>query len=403
MTSPGDRPSYPALLRVPFLARALVGTQIARIAQAMTGLGFVLFCLERYHSPELAGLVTLANILPGLVVSPIAGALLDRLGRTRLIAVDLGIAALSLALITGLAVVDLLPAWLLVLIAAGASLTGPLSNTGLRTLFPLMTPENLWERLNAVDSNGYVIATIVGPPAAAILVGVAGGPLAILAIAVVFALATAIVITVPEPIAETHSTGSILRDAKEGFVYAWQNRTIRGLGFSITSASVASGIISIVIPLIVLERLGLDQATVGLVFAVSGVTGVVSALITGRIDTRNRERTLIALPLLGVAGSTAVLLAPLGLAAPVVSMATYGILNGPLDVAMFTVRQRRTDPAWMGRAFAISMSFNYAGYPVGAAIGGFVGARSIELAIVLAVLACLVATVLAVRLIPVRE
>ncbi|HEY4227943.1 MAG TPA: hypothetical protein VGM49_06360, partial [Candidatus Limnocylindrales bacterium] len=133
MTDADRQPSYRALLAVPNLARALAGMQIARIAQAMVGLALVLFTLARYHSPELAGLVTFAGIAPGLLMSPIAGALLDRHGRTRLIALDFVIATVTLALIGGLALVDLLPAWLLVVISAVASLTGPLSATGLRT------------------------------------------------------------------------------------------------------------------------------------------------------------------------------------------------------------------------------------------------------------------------------
>jgi MFS family permease len=388
---------------VPYLGRALAGMQISRIAQSMVSLALVLFSLARYHSPELAGLVTLAGIAPGLVVSPIAGALLDRHGRTRLITLDLGIAAVSLALIGSLALADLLPAWLLVLISAASSLTGPLSNTGLRTMFPLMAPPRLWERLNAVDSNGYVVATIVGPPVAALLVGIVGGPIAILLIGLVFAAAAAIILGVPDPETDAETSGGLLRDAWQGLVYAWGNRTIRGLGFSISTLNISGGIISIAVPLLVIDRLGFDQATVGLVFAVSGVTGVVAGLASGRLDTRGRERTLIAVPMLGMAAATAIFLVPLGLTGPILAMGLFGLVNGPLDVAMFTVRQRRTDPALMGRAFAVSMSFNFAGYPIGAALGGFLAARSIELAIVVAVLACLVGTVFAVQMIPARE
>ena len=60
--------------------------------------------------------------------------------------------------------------WLLLLlvIAGLSSFTAPLSNPGLRTLFPLMTPRHLWEPVNAIDSNGWVIASIVGPPIAAV-------------------------------------------------------------------------------------------------------------------------------------------------------------------------------------------------------------------------------------------
>src|SRR5438045_181979 len=47
-----------------------------------------------------------------------------------------------------------------------------------------------------------------------------------------------------------------------------------------------------------------------------------------------------------------------------------GVCNGPADIALFSMRQRRTDPAWYGRAFAVSMSFNFAGTPLGSAISG---------------------------------
>ena len=63
-------------------------------------------------------------------------------------------------------------------------------------------------------------------------------------------------------------------------------------------------------------------------------------------------------------------------------MLLVGVLIGPMDIALFTVRQRRTDPAWMGRAFAVSMAFNYLGVPFGAALGGLLAEGSIELAIV---------------------
>jgi MFS family permease len=397
---PTEVASYRALLRVPSLGRALLGMQIARIAQAMVSLALVLFTLERYHSPELAGLVVFAGIAPGLVVSPIAGALLDRHGRTMLITLDFVIAAGSLALIGGLALADALPAWLLVAIAALSALTGPLSATGLRSLFPLMAPRHLWERLNAIDANGYVVATIIGPPVAAVAVSVIGGAWALIVLGLVYAVAAITVVGVPDPETSTSTSGRLLRDAWDGLLYAWRNPTIRGLGFSITTLNIAGGISTIVIPLIVLQRLGLGPTAVGIVFAVQGVFGLVAGLLSGRMDTRGRERPLIVWPMLGFAVGTALLLPAAGLLPVIAAMAVMGLVNGPMDVAMFTVRQRRTDPAWMGRAFAVSMSFNFAGYPIGSAIGGVLAGQSLELAISVAVVACVAAVLLAYRLIP---
>jgi MFS family permease len=366
----------------------------------MVGVAMVLFTLLEYKSPALAGAVTFASLAPGLVVSPLAGALLDRLGRVRLIAFDFVIAMVALGLIGILGALDLLPPPVLILIAAVSSLTGIFSATGLRTLFPLMAPQELWERLNAVDSNGYVIASIIGPPLAGLAVGFIGGPITILLIGLLYGVAAIVVIRVPEPPHEAVTSGSLLTDAWQGLKYTWRNPTLRGIGFSLTVANLGNGMITIIVPLLILERLHLGEAVVGLVFAAQGVFGMISGFAAGRWDTRGRERRLIAIPTLLLAPAAAILLVDAGLWPIVVAMCLMGLVVGPLDVAMFTLRQRTTDPAWMGRAFAISMSFNFAGYPVGAAIFGALAGYSIQASIVLGVVALVAAAVLAQVMIP---
>ena len=406
--APADR-SYRALLGVPWLARIILAMQIARIAQSMVGLALVLFTLGRYHSAFLTGVVTLASILPGLLVSPIAGALLDRHGRMRLVRLDYLVALLALMLVGSLAILDQLPPWLLIAITTVSSLTAILSQTGLRSLFPLIVPEHLWERVNAIDSNGYVVATIIGPPLAAGLVGLLGGPLALLATGGAFGLAAIAMIGIPEPLALKENEGRLLRDARDGLRYAWRNRTIRGLGLSISVLNLAGGITTIVVPLIVLDRLGFNDAVVGVVFAVSGVTGMISALAFGRLDTRGREWRMLVVPMLLTAPAIAVLLPPagfreidpaLGLGLLVIWAGLSGLVTGPLDIALFTVRQRRTDPAWMGRAFAVSMAFNFIGFPVGAAVAGVLASASLAAPVWVAIAACLLAAVFAATMIP---
>jgi MFS family permease len=376
--------------------------QLIRIAQSMIGVALVLFSLSRYGSPAIAGLVTFASIVPGLLISPIGGALLDRHGRTRLILLDLVVATASMGLIAVLAFADALPAGLLVLIAAVSSLTGPLGATGLRTLFPLMVPPRLWERVNAIDSNGYVVASIVGPPLAAVLVGAFGGPAALLAIAILLGIAAVVLRPVPEPDAQVRTSGRLLVDAWQGLVYTWRNRTLRGVGLSITAINLGGGMVSIVVPLLVLKRLGLGESAVGIVFAVQGVAGVITGLLAGRMDTRGREVRMLAGPMAVLVPALALLLLP-GLLPLVLCMALMGAANGPMDVAMFTLRQRRTDPAWMGRAFSISMAFNFAGWPVGAALAGVIATRSIEAAIVVGVVAAAVGVGFAATMIPSRD
>ena len=215
----------------------------------------------------------------------------------RLVRLDYIVALVALVLIAVLAILDALPAPLLIAIAAVSSLTGILSATGLRSLFPMIVPEPLWERVNAVDSNGYVVATIIGPPLAASLVTIVGGPAALLATGVAFGLAAVVMTGIPDPPTEVDSSGRLLTDAMDGLRYAWRNRTIRGLAFSISSLNLAGGIATIVIPLIVINRLGYSEAIVGVVFALSGLAGMGAAFAFGRLDTRGREWRLLVLPM----------------------------------------------------------------------------------------------------------
>ena len=392
--------SYRDLLEVPSVGRILLSMQIARIGQSMMSVTIVLFALATYRSPAIAGVATFFAIFPGLLVSPIAGALLDRHGRTRLVVLDYLIALGSLTLLGVLALAGSLPPWLLIAIAAVSSLTTPLSGTGLRSLFPLIVPPRLWERLNAFDSAGFVIATVIGPPLAAGLVAVWGGAVTFIVIGLTFGVAAMVVAGAPDPPGQNSGSGSLLVDAWLGLVYTWRNPTLRGLGFSLSLLNIGAGAFTIVVPLIVLERLRLGETVVGLVFAVQGLAGVVSAVFFGRMDSRNRERIMLAVPMVGTGIAAAMLLCSSNLAVLTLVLALTGFLNGPLDIALFTLRQRRTDPAWTGRAFAVSMSFNYVGIPIGSAIAGVVATRSIEAAVAIGVATSLIAGVLAVMMIP---
>lgn len=374
--------------------------QIARIAQSMVNVAMVLFTLTVYGSAPLAGLVGVALALPGILFSPVAGALLDRHGRMRLVLLDYSLAAASLGLIACLASIDRLPAWLLLSIAAVSSLTSPLSTAGLRSLFPVLVPKPLWERVNAADSVGYVLATVVGPPLAGVIVQVWGPAPALAFIGAVFVAAAVVMAGLPEPQLGSMSTGGLLQAARAGLAYTWHNRTLRGLGLSFSVLNIVWGVNAIVIPLLVLERLHGGPALVGLLFAAQGIGGVISSMLAGRLDTRGREHRMIVYPMLGSAVLLLLLLPDAGLIPVLVALILFGVLNGPMDIAMFTLRQRRTAPAWMGRAFAVSMSFNFLGFPIGTGVAGVVASGSLDWAILIEIGACLVAAVAAQVLIP---
>ena len=383
------RPSYRALLRIPGLPRLVTSMVLARVGGEMLTLTLVLFALDRYGSPAIAGAVTFLAVAPGLIASPIAGALLDRHGRTRLVVLDYAIGACSLFLIATLAAADALPVMLLLGIVMVTSLTGPLSNTGVRTLFPLLVPKPLWERANAIDSNGYVIASIFGPAAAGFIVATQGAPTALVVVGCIYSAAAVAALGLRDPSTRTEER-ALLGEAWRGLLYVIHNASLRTLAMSVSLANIGWGLFFITLPVLVLQRLGGDAAFVGGLFALLGITGSVAVFVMGRVRTRGREHLFLALAMTGQAAAFSVVLLSNGNPAVVAAaMLLLGLSTGPFDVTLFTVRQRRTDPAWMGRAFAVSMALNFTGFPIGSALGGTVVPISIELAIAISIAACL--------------
>jgi MFS family permease len=366
----------------------------------MFTVAIVLFVLQRYHSPQLAGLAAFLSIFPGLVVSPLAGALLDRHGRARLVVLDYAIAASTLALIAVLSAREVLPSGLLLAIVGIGSLTNPLSNSGARSLFPLIAPPSLWERANALDSSGHVIGQLVGAPVAGVLVSLLGPEWALGACGAVFASAAMVMLRLPEPASTAVNDGSILLNAWRGLQYVARNATLRGLALTISTFNLSWGILYIAIPVLVLDRLHSGPAAVGFVWGAMGAAGLIAALIAGRMSTRGRERQIMFGAILVSAAAFAVL--PFAGAVSVVGVVliVVGLANGPLDIALFTVRQRRTDPAWFGRAFAVSMSVNFVGTPIGSALAGPLIGWSLDAALWAAVVIALVSAVFPLLMLP---
>jgi MFS family permease len=394
--------SYRALLAVPSMRRILTGMTIARIAGSMVSVAVILFSLQKYQSPAITGLVTFFSIFPGTILSPVMGALLDRHGRTKLVIIDYLVAASALVTIGALDLAGDLQPWVLILIVSISSITGPLSNAGLRTLFPILVPRHLWGLVNSVDANAFVVAQLLGPPIAGVLVQTVGGDVALVLIGCLFAFAAFVTIGIPEPTMATHSTGRLLVDAWQGLVYTWRNATLRALAICMSALHFGAGVQAIVVPVILLGRLHEGPAVVGLAWGLSAVASLVSGIVFGRVDTLGRERKFLTVSLTATGLGMVLLLPTPGLPLVLLAMVLTGMLNTPGEITMFTLRQRRTDAAWMGRAFAVSMALNFAGYPIGTVVAGTLAESSLSLAIVIGVGMCFLAGLLAWWLVPDR-
>lgn len=392
----GDERSYRALLRTPGVARAFGASTFSRMGDGMFAIVLVLFVLDRFGSPTLAGLAAFCAVAPGLVLGPFAGVLLDRYGPSRPMLLDYAVSAVVVGLIAGLALVGALGPTTLLVLAAAYSATSSLGSSGIRTLLPEIVSERLWDRANAADTGSFAVTDAAGPALAGALFGILGGVGALFASAGAFAGAA---LTLARPVGRASPTrgtarASVVRQAWEGLRYVVANRTLRGLAVSYSLYQVAFGVLVVALPVLVLGRLSGGEFAVGALWGALGAAGVVSGLASGGLGTEGRERRLMAGGMLLSALTLLALPFAGNIAVAFVCVCALGLVGSPVDVALLSLRQRKTNRAKLGRVLAISMSLNLAGFPLGSAISGPLISTSLALGLAFAAAVCALAAIL---------
>ncbi len=394
--------SYRALLRLDAVGNLLLAASLARLAERMFGLTVVLYALEQFRSPQLAGWVAFAAMAPGLLVSPLAGALLDRIGAAGAVAVDL--ACILLLALRCLAGAD--SAGSLLILVALYSLSNPLSAAGVRTLLPGLVPPAALDRANALDTSIHAAVDVCGPALAGALFGFTGAAVTFLAIAAFYAAAGVALLPAMRrrPRALPAWRGGLLADAMAGVAHVLRHRSLRVLSLAYALYQIAWGILMVAVPVFVTRNAGggaRGDLLVGALWAVCGIAGGAGALLAGHHGAPGRERAMLALGMLLTPLAIYPLSVSFGLPGLCLGLALVGFLAGPVDVGVLTLRQRRTEPGWLGRVMAVSIGLNLSGAPIGAALGGMLLTWSVPAAFAVAAVACL-AGAMATRWLPKR-
>ncbi len=400
-------PSYRQVLRLPGVGNLLLAACLSRLAGRMFALAIILFTLGRFDSPVLTGWVAFMSMAPGMIVSPVAGALLDRMGAARAITIDLLVSAAMLGGLLIIHATDAITPVLLLALVACYSLTSPLGFAGIRTLIPRLVPEAARDRANALDTSSYALVDVMGPVVAGLLFGFAGAGVALIAIVALYVAAALSLMPVIglEPIS-AKPAGPLLGEAAAGLLYVLRHRSLRGLAVSYSFYQMSFGILLVVVPVAVareVESRSMADMVIGLMWAACGIAGGLGALYAGHISVIDRERWVIGWGTLATAIAIYPLGAYLGLLGLCLGLALVGLLSGPIDVGVLTLRQRRTDPQWLGRALAVSMSLNMCGLPIGAALGGTLATQSLPLTLAIAGVASVLSAAAIQGLVPVRS
>ncbi|NLU73836.1 MFS transporter [Streptomyces sp. HNM0575] len=397
--------SYRRVLISRNVPQLLVAASASRLANSMLLYVIVLYVIARFDSAAVAGLSGFFLALPGFVISPVAGAVLDRMGAVRAVGFDMVCSAVFIGGIAALSISRLLTVPLLFVLLTLYSLTSPLSTGGIRTLFPRLVPETAYDKANALDLSTFSIIEVGAPLVAGVLFPLVGPDPTLLCVAGMYVLAALSLALLRGGALAPPVSGErrLLRSACEGITYLLRNATLRGLAVSYSLYQVASGMLIVIVPVAVAAWLGdgrsADRYT-GLMWAVAGLFGAIGALAAGKLLHAGVERRYM----LGATLVTAVAIFPLSALGSLLTLAAglalVGLMEGPINVSLLSLRQRRTDPGWLGRVMTVSMSVNLSGFPVGTALGGLLASHSLTAAFAVATVMTLLSAVSVRALVP---
>jgi MFS family permease len=354
------QPGYPAFL---------LAATLARLASEMFPVAAVLLVLDRTGRPGLAGAVVAATTLPAVVTGPVLGAWLDRT-RGRRLALASNQVLLAASLLGIVVAAGRAPGWTLPPLAALAGLTGPLATGGYTSMIPLLVPEPLLARANALEATSFSIAAIAGPAVAGAVAAGAGPAAAVLAEAALACLALPAIARLPRVVAPAGDhPDPLAATIRQGLRHLARTPVLRGVTVATAVGLGGTGLLTLALPFWA-ERLGAGQAGAGYLWAALEAGAIAGALAAAR-PTAPWPPQRVVLAGLGLYG-LAILAWPLAPSFPValVLVALAGAVEGPSFAATFATRQRWSPPALRGQIFTTAASLKLGAFAVGSALAG---------------------------------
>jgi MFS family permease len=334
--------------------------------------------LERTDSPSFAGLVAAISALPGILVSPIGGWMVDHIGRRAVsIGADL-LSSVSVAAFPIVAAIFGLSNTSILLIAVLGATFDPAGYTARKTLLAdvAMASGADLDHLNGIHDGIMGISWILGPAVGAGLIASVGAVNSFWVSAALFIIAALAIsfLRVGDAAKESREVAKTSGEETNssiriGVKTLWDDKVLRTLSVALLIiAAVYLPTEAVVLPTYFED---IDHPN-GLGFVISALAAgsTVGSFGYGWISARMKRRTLIRLILMG----TALSIIPMAFLPPfsVLMFAGFllGLSWGPYNPLISTLVQQRVQAHLHGQVFGVQTAVFYAAPPLGMVLAG---------------------------------
>jgi len=334
--------------------------------------------LERTDSPTFAGLVAAISALPGILVSPIGGWMVDHIGRRAVsIGADL-LSSLSVAAFPIVAATFGLSNPSILLIAVLGATFDPAGYTARKTLLTdvAKASDADLDHLNGLHDGIMGVAWILGPAVGAGLIASVGAVNSFWVSASLFIVAALAIsfLRVGDAAKESREVAKTSGEETNssiriGVKTLWDDKVLRTLSVALLIiAAVYLPTEAVVLPTYFED---VDNPR-GLGFVISALAAgsTVGSFGYGWISARMKRKTLIRLILLGSALS----IIPMAFLPPLSVLMLSGFLLGlswgPYNPLISSLVQQRVPAHLRGRVFGVQTAVFYAAPPLGMVLAG---------------------------------
>jgi DHA3 family macrolide efflux protein-like MFS transporter len=334
------------------------GQMVSLLGTNMSGFGLTIWAYEKTGSATALALVGFFFITPMLIISPVAGALVDRSNRKFMMMISDLASGLATIAILILYATGKLQIWHIYIANAFSGTFQAFQWPAFSAAIATMLPKEQYGRADGMMSLAGTGSGIFAPLLAGALLGVIGlgGILTIDILTFIFAIGALLFVHVPQPQvteAGRESRGSLWKESVYGFHYILKRPSLLGLQLVFMTGNFITGIAFAVEAAMILARTGNNEMVFGTVSSAGAIGGLIGGLAMSAWGGPKRRvhGVLAGWALAGLLGTT---LFGLGQELVVWAIAAFlGTFMTPfIDGSNQAIWQAKVAPDVQGRVFS---------------------------------------------------
>jgi MFS family permease len=349
---------------------SLIGTWLTRVATS-----WLIYRLT--GSALLLGVLGFAGQIPTFVLAPLAGVLVDRWNRYRVLLATQVLAMVQSGMLAALALAGVIKVWQVLALGIFQALINAFDMPARHSMMVEMV-EDRADLPNAIALNSSMVnaARLIGPAMAGVLIGAAGEGWCFLVDAVSYlAVIASLLLMRIAPRPRVAKSTHVLHEMREGFRYVSGSAPIRAVLLLLAVVSLMGIPYTVLLPVIAREVLGGGAGILGTLSAASGLGALLGALyLASRTSVLGLERVIVgssALFGVGLVGFSRV--SVLWLALPLMLVTGAGMM---LQMASSTtILQTIVDEDKRGRVMSLFSMAYFGALPFGSLLAGALATR----------------------------